>query len=1179
MHHRYYYRMHVLGGTMRYSVISLMYNAILKLSNAQVREISVGNILTMVSADLHFCDLVLMFASFLWITPVYTILNGCILYWYVGMSGIFGLIALSLVIPLQVFFSRLFTKYHKKSADITSNRLEVMTELVNSIRAIKMHCLEPIYQARIQELRNSELKYIRKTGFLRSCNMVIFFCSQAIVSLVTFGTYVAMGNTLRSDVIFPSLALLTNAQYFICIALQFGVEFMAEVYGACERIDILLKEKDTESRDDSLEIARKEYNEKSEEDETGDRTLAIRVEGVSGFWAGDRDRDEISQSGGNLAPGNIQVDALTDRFERSYTAAYKLGSDTNKVHPTIRRTSKIQQARRHSIAAGLASLIDLKPIKPLYNSRPSLLRSPTNIESVPGVLTNISAVFPSNKLTVITGPVGSGKTLLINILLKELKIQQGTVTIKGSISYYDQNPCMINATVKDNILFGKAFNSELYNDVVQSCGLISDFSKFPRGDETEIGEKGVSLSGGQRSRIALARTLYSDGDIMILDDPLSALDASLSSHILQNCFKGTLQHKTIILVTHSQPVIQYADWLLVMNSGKVKYQGSPNEYLQQVNSLSEIQENSVKDTVLIESEPQTSDIIQQEEKSGKSISFRTYWNFINSGILHRWTLFVVVGLSVLAQGCYLAIPLWLGYWADSDDQGNIYYLETFILLVVMLVVVSFVRNHFFYQSLLTSNSRIHSAVVNNLLHAKCSFYDSNPSGRILNRVGHDINRMDTELPYVLVDLVQVSGIVIGLVLVTIIINPIMIVVCTILLILSRYTYKKAIPITRDLRRTESLKASELQSVFLSTIDSLVTIRSLKSQSFFFNKMQQKLNQAMTAYFWYVSSSRWMNFRLDLIAALFTAFTSFAAVVNKGLYGSGYVGASLVFSLQIVSYVVWMVRQLGETENTMTSTERVMDYMKLPIEDEFTRGSLEISEGKVTFDRVFMRYQDGLDPVLKNLSWEVSRSKLGIVGRSGSGKSTIVQVLLRLNEIYEGLISIDNVPINTLGVHTLRQHISVISQHPFIMQGSLRKNLDLYEVCSDDEIHTALNKVKCSNLLKSSRYKLDTNIDDLILSQGQKQLICLARVLLNKKKILILDEATASIDAHHEKLIRKIINEAFENCTVIEVSHKPSGVIDAQNVIVMENGQVKECGTPENLLKNSDSFLAKMTVNK
>jgi ABC-type multidrug transport system fused ATPase/permease subunit len=998
--------------------------------------------------------------------------------------------------------------------------------------------------------------------------MIIFFCSQGIVSLVTFGSYVGMGNILKSDVIFPSLALLTNAQYFICIALQFGMEFLAEVYGACDRVDKLLKERNERSRENSLEAAAQEEKEENEE------RYAIRVNRVSGYWGG----DDITQSVINLKPVHNKQDSmtsLTDRIERAYTSRAKFSPDSKRIHPS-RRLSQIQDARRNSISAGLAFFSDLKLDRTLPTA-PTLI--PTNLESVPGVLTNISISLPSNKLTVITGPVGSGKSLLLNILLKELPIQQGNVSISGSISYYDQNPCIINSTIRENILFGKEYNAEKYEEVVNWCGLGPDFSKFPRGDESEVGEKGSSLSGGQRARIALARTLYSDRDIIILDDPLSALDANLAQHIIHNCLKSMSRYKTVILVTHSKAALGCADWLLVMNSGRVSYLGTPEDYMKEDRIESDIIDNPTSEEIKERDVNLGSEIISIEEKSTNSVPFQTYWCYINSGLLNSWTCPLIVILSLLAQGAYLSIPLWLGYWADAFDQDDLYYLETFCILVSALILLSSLRNHFFYQSLLSSNSSIHNSVLNNLLHARCSFYDMNPSGRILNRVGQDISRMDSELPYVMVDLVQVLGIVAGLVLVTIIINPIMIVVCTILLVLSIYTYRNAMPITRNLRRAESLKASELQSLFISTIDSLVTIRSLSAQAFFQQKMQIKLHEAMSAYFWYVSSARWMNFRLDLIAALFSAFTSFAAVANKGLYGSGYVGASLVFSLQIVSYVVWMVRQLGETENTMTSTERVMQYQHIEQEGELDEGKIEITEGKVKFDRVWMKYQEGLEPALKNVSFKVKGKKIGIVGRSGSGKSTILQVLMRLSEIYEGSINIDDVEISSVGLHNLRKNIAVISQNTFLMQTTIRKNLDITQTCSDDEIFKALHKVKLSNLIRSYPNKLDTNISDLILSQGQKQLLCVARVLLNKKKILILDEATASIDTSHEALIRKILNSAFSDCTIIEIAHKPSGILDAENVLVLENGAVKDLARTEDLLKDPESVISRMLANK
>lgn len=798
------------------------------------------------------------------------------------------------------------------------------------------------------------------------------------------------------------------------------------------------------------------------------------------------------------------------------------------------------------------------------------------------------------ELCMVVGGVGSGKSSLLLALLSELKYCEGEVRLTGSCAYVEQEPWIISATVRENILMGKALEEERYNAVCEACCLKEDFAIMTHGDVTIIGDRGINLSGGQKARVALARAVYSDSEVYLLDDPLSAVDAHVGAQLMEKCICGFLRDKTRILVTHQTQFLPKSDYVVLLKQGTVLASGSYQSlstnplcvdtfesYKVQKDSkhAPEVKEEAKEAEVSLGEKKQDKKSILQEEMSSGSVPLRIYYEYLTGAFNTSWVFagILVTFLAVLLP--YIAIPFWLQHWATQSkaEQQNLYYAEVTGLIVLGLLVASVVRGAFMYTTMLNASKNMHNKAVRHLIETNAAFFDANPSGRVMNRLSRDVALMDDSLTYYMTDTLHYVFLFTGYVVVIVVLNPYTLIPLAVAVVVIVLLLKRIVPVARDIRRVELITKSPIFSLLTQSIGGLTAIRAFSLHSNFASQMLQLATKNLRAFIHFQAQMRVFQMYTDYCFVLLIVVNIFVVVSLKGSIDPNTIGIGMSFSVVILSLMSFLCKFAAETENIMTCTQRLVEYSKLPSEGAYTLRPYSVSNGQVQFQGVFMKYREHLDYVLQDLIFTIpAGSKVGIVGRTGAGKSSILQALFRMVPIAQGSILIDGVDVESLGLHDLRKQLSVIPQFPFIFHGTVRENLDPLHERTEEELWSALAAVELADYFTTLKSQLDTVLTgNVALSVGQKQLMCLARAILRSNKILMMDEATANVDKQTDALIQSKIRERFEGCTVITIAHRLKTIIDYDLAMVMSKGSCVEFAPPKELLSNRDSEFAKM----
>ncbi|EFA03945.1 probable multidrug resistance-associated protein lethal(2)03659 [Tribolium castaneum] len=817
-------------------------------------------------------------------------------------------------------------------------------------------------------------------------------------------------------------------------------------------------------------------------------------------------------------------------------------------------------------------------------------------------LSDIKFNLEPKQLVAIIGPIGSGKSSLLQLCLGELAPNEGCVKIGGRISYANQEPWLFAGSVKQNILFGQAMVREKYQEVIRVCALEDDIAQFPYGDNTIVGERGILLSGGQKARINLARAIYKDADIYLLDDPLSAVDARVGKQIFNNCIMNYLKGKCTVLVTHQIQYLSFVDKIYLMVDGKVAVSGSYKELQASGEDFTRLLKEHEKydeseDESVVESKASKEDKEQDEEEEtwiqGK-VSKKVYISYLRaSGNYFR---FAVMGMlfimtEILATGSDYFITFWVNLeqkrtaenktkneTLSSDPVDSFFTNENCIYvytaIIGALILFSILRSMSFFQSCMKASVRLHDKMFTSVINATMKFFYTNSSGRILNRFAKDMGSIDETLPEVFLDALQMSMAIIGTVLAICIVSPwtlIPSIIIVIIMLLLRLVYLST---TRDVKRMESTNRSPIFAHLTESMKGLTTIRAYNTQGILEKEFDTYQDVHTSIYYMYLGGNRALAVYLDIVCVLYV-FCITVIALTKETY-AGNVGFMITQGMSMSGMFQWGIRQWSEMENQMTSVERVGEYIDVEREkDTKTRDPPRQwpEHGKIEFKSVSMRYSSNDPYVLKNLNISITpREKVGIVGRTGAGKSSLIAVLFRLVD-FEGRLIIDDCDTKELSLPALRSKISIIPQEPILFSGTVRKNLDPFDQYQDDQIWSVLEKVKLKEFVASSDLGLHSNLAEggSNFSVGQKQLICLARALLRDSKILILDEATANVDPHTDELLQKTIRENFENCTVLTIAHRLHTVMDSDKVLVMDDGKAVEFDHPHALLQKKGVF--------
>uniref|UniRef100_A0A4W6CZZ7 ATP-binding cassette, sub-family C (CFTR/MRP), member 9 n=1 Tax=Lates calcarifer TaxID=8187 RepID=A0A4W6CZZ7_LATCA len=797
-----------------------------------------------------------------------------------------------------------------------------------------------------------------------------------------------------------------------------------------------------------------------------------------------------------------------------------------------------------------------------------------------------------------------------------------------SVAYAAQKSWLLNATVEDNITFGSPFSKQRYKAVIDACSLQPDIDLLPFGDQTEIGERGINLSGGQRQRICVARALYQNTNIVFLDDPFSALDIHLSDHLMQEGILKFLQDdkRTVVLVTHKLQYLIHADWIIAMKDGSILREGTLKDIQthdvelydhwktlmnRQDQELEKVTEHDSQTTLerktlrrafySRETKNQIDDEDEEEEEEEEEddnlsmttnrrskIPWKMCWCYLSSGGF--FMVFLMVSSKLLKHSVIVAIDYWLALWTSSKTNQSAssghdsYYLPVFIILCAAGITLCLITSLTVEFLGLSAATNLHHNLLNKIIHAPIRFFDITPLGQILNRFSADTNIIDQHIPPTLESLTRSTLLCLSAIGVISSITPIFLIALVPLAIAFYFIQKYFRVASKDLQDLDDSTQLPLLCHFSETAEGLTTIRAFRHEARFRQRMLELTDTNNTAYLFLSAANRWLEVRTDYLGAVIVLTAAGASIwsLRYDLPSVGLVGLGLTYALTVTNYLNWVVRNLADLEVQMSAVKKVNSF--LSTESENYEGSMDTSQvpenwphnGEIKIQDLCVRYDPMLKPVLKHVNAYIKPSqKVGICGRTGSGKSSLSLAFFNMVDIFEGKIIIDGIDICKLPLQTLRSRLSIILQDPVLFSGSIRFNLDPERTCTDDRLWEALEIAQLKNMVKALPGGLDAVVTEggENFSVGQRQLFCLARAFVRKSSILIMDEATASIDMATENILQKVVMTAFADRTVVTIAHRVHTILTADLVIVMKRGNILEYDKPETLLEQEDGMFA------
>ncbi|XP_063924443.1 probable multidrug resistance-associated protein lethal(2)03659 [Zophobas morio] len=762
------------------------------------------------------------------------------------------------------------------------------------------------------------------------------------------------------------------------------------------------------------------------------------------------------------------------------------------------------------------------------------------------VLEDVTFSALPGDLVGISGKSGSGKSTLLQVILQEIKAK-GTIAVGGKISYASQEAWIFSASIKQNILFGEEEDEKKYRRVIRACALEHDLSLFANGDQTLVGERGVMLSGGQKSRINLARAVYRDADIYLLDDPLAAVDGTVAQHIFNECILGYLKDKCVVLVTHHLKYLRNVKKRYIINKGKVVEEASSENVFMESDEVA-MQEDVIKSHNL----PPEIHESATTNYSTRQI-YKKYW-FSGS----HWILpYLIFALLLLTHSLNSFIDIFI----------NTFYV--YASLIVLLFFLNHTLSVIFTKHCICISKNLHNTLLDKILALPMKFFNEHPSGRILNRFSQDVGRVDETIPFCLYEMVRSAFDSLGTVIIVVILNYWLIIptlAAIPLIYLSTWLFQ---PLNRNLRKLEGITKSPILTYVVTSLRGLPTIRAFNKQKLLVEEFESHQDAHSSAFYLFKSLFFTYSFWIDLICCIYSTIITFSFLTFNTDSSVAIVGLAVSQANILVGLVQFVMKMWSELSANMTSVERVLEYIELPQELDngtFVPPPSWPQVGQIEFKSVSMRYSPDKPLILKNIEIKLHpREKVGIVGRTGAGKSSLVSTLFRLTH-FEGQILIDNVDTKVVPLNVLRSKITIIPQDPILFVGSLRKNLDPFEEFSDSQVWSALEAFNLKAFIANLPLGLETLVDEggTNFSVGQKQLLCLSRAMLKKTKIFVLDEATANVDLQTDEGIQATIREKFKDCTLLVIAHRLDTILDSDKVVVMDDGRVVDFGKPEEL---------------
>lgn len=1096
----------------------------LRLAPSAVAETSVGELVNILSNSVFQLSAALNYLHMVWSMPLEIVICWATMYSMIGSAMWIGMAAMLINVPFTAFMSKLNMDLWMKLQKIAESRYNLTNEVLSNMKSVKLYAWEQTFYKKVEKVRNEEeLSIYKSMSYITTVETFLFNCSTYVSSTAAFGYIVLFQHLpLTSASAIPALNLFSRLLAPF-LNIPYIIQFIIQAWVALGKINGFLG------------LTEVERHNLVEEEDIGDVGMPGTVN-VAGTFCWDRALETV---------------ALQD----------------------IKYTAK------------------------------------------------------KGDLVCIIGKVGTGKTATLLATLGELFTKDGKAVISGSVAYFSQVPWILNATVKDNILFGSRFDPIFYNLVVEACALTRDLELLADGDMTEVGEKGISLSGGQKARIAIARAVYSRADVLLFDDPLSAVDEHVQAHLIKHVFgpDGLLKTKTQILATNTVNLLRHAttvhlieektfaesgEFKELMKDGKVKklvdeFQTSSDHK----EDLTE-EDDAVADKLDLEHERQSFSTLRRassishfsvltlgdadERKtrvegevtsSGAADLSQIYKQYFAAAGWHNIILYLL--LTLLGTGVAVASSYWVAMWGngqiDLSDMSLV--LGYFGIGVVSAVLESLGSIAWDTIGSIRASRVLHERMLKAVIRAPMSFFESIPLGRLTSRFSQDIQSMDMGMTWIIISFASALITSFCTLLVIVLTSPMTVIVVVPALFLYRVTQNYYLTTSREVRRLSAAVSSPVISHFQETLNGLSTVRAFGKTRYFSTKSIARMDARTKTRFLRSSMQQWLSMRLNIIGvSIFLASgLSLVGTLSWRSISAGVVGIAMNYASTIAMSLSNVVESAVHVEQESTGLERIFEYCNVEPEAPLKAKAPAAhwpNEGKIAFSHYSTKYRANLDPVLKEISFEIRpREKVGVVGRTGAGKSSLTMALFRIIEATEGSISIDGENIENIGLEDLRSRLSIIPQDAQMFEGTIKSNLDPAGQFSDEQLWEVLEHSSLKKFVEEHE-GLDTKLSDggSNLSLGQKQLMCLGRALLNPSPILVLDEATAAVDYETDKLLQQTIRREFKDRTILTIAHRLNTVMDSDRIMVLDAGKVVEFDTPEELLKNKDSFFYSL-VNK
>ncbi|KRZ12469.1 Multidrug resistance-associated protein 5 [Trichinella zimbabwensis] len=1130
----------------------------------ETNEDSVGEIMNIFANDSQRIFDAVSFLPLVVVSPLVLVGGVIYLLYLIGPCSLIGLGIFLIFNVLQVFIGKRIVFLRKIAIEFTEKRIKLINEILNCMRPIKMNALEDPFELNVHNVRKDEKQALFKTAVAQSLALGLGSVMPVVAAASTFVIYLSLGYDLLPD---QAYAVITV--FFVMV---FGIRMIPY---------------------DSLYYYQQVHLMEPE-------LLPVR---------------------------NLHVTSSVALEIRDGHFLWNIVEPPDDAKETL-----------------------------LHNNGPSTKQF---------ALTDINIKIYKKQIVGICGPVGCGKSSLFLAIIGEMIQGNGEMQVGGSVAYCSQDPWILNATLRENILLGETLNVQLYNTVLRVCNLESDIKTFPAGDRTEVrtafwctclivGERGATLSGGQKARLSLARAIYHQKDIYLLDNVLTALDYNVASRVLKEAIQEHLSGKTVLLITSSVQFLKQCDAILFMDQGRIVDFGRHEELLQRCaaylafcqstgelktkadeiidnddgtviekmdtcqrycfdeivkseQSCARIQDQDQHVKEIIANVPIKYDKLFESEENlqQKGLSMNTYKSYFDAMGSFRMVL-LVLALFALSTGSTIFSTFWLSYWlkkihpefgsslsssslSDEQNSTSVISPETmnsfaivYGLTVPLVILTTVLKAYVFVGVTLRASEHLHNTMFKRLMHGTMRWFDITPVGRVINRFSKDIDETDTKIPFTLDTMLQNLCFIFGYLIIIAWVFPWFLIAAVPLagiFILFIGCFRGGI---RSLKRIENNTRSPLFSHISASVRGKSVLRPFGKTKAFVERMKHLLDQNSCWLFMFQSAMRWLAVWLDMLVVIVVFVISLLMIGLAGYIDPAYAGMALTYALQMSGIFQFAVRMQAEFESKMISVERINYYINNIEQEQLsdcqsTLDACWLTEGAVTFKNVSLRYGEDKQLALKNVSFDVAGGeKIGIIGRTGSGKSSLVSALLRLYPICEGTICIDSHDVTLLDLRQLRCKIAVIPQDPVLFSGTLRFNVDPQGRCSDVQLWKAIETVQLKNVVEQKMGNgLDTRIEQggRNFSVGERQLVCMARAFLQNVSIFLLDEATAHLDSATDHSVQRCFDDVAKKCTVFIIAHRLNSVMACDKILYLEDGQILEWGYRNDLLAMSDSRFA------